>query len=60
MMILKACTRCGGDLVRDEWDGPVKTVSCLQCGAGFRLRPLSEKRQPASARTAYSQLKVAS
>jgi hypothetical protein len=32
-MFLKACRRCNGDLVRDQFDDSGRTLVCIQCGA---------------------------
>ena len=37
-VLLKGCTRCGGDLVRSR-DGETDTVTCLQCGYERDVRP---------------------
>ena len=31
-VLLKSCTRCGGDLMRARADAETETVTCLQCG----------------------------
>jgi DNA-directed RNA polymerase subunit M/transcription elongation factor TFIIS len=31
-VLLKGCTRCGGDLMRARADAETETVTCLQCG----------------------------
>jgi DNA-directed RNA polymerase subunit RPC12/RpoP len=31
-VMLKGCTRCGGDLVRARIDAETESVTCLQCG----------------------------
>jgi hypothetical protein len=32
-VMLKACARCGGDLLRSRPDPETETLTCLQCGA---------------------------
>jgi hypothetical protein len=32
-LFLKACRRCNGDLVRDQFDTSGRTLVCIQCGA---------------------------
>lgn len=34
-IILKACGRCGGDLLSDRFGG--EDLSCLQCGAEYEV-----------------------
>lgn len=31
-MILKGCSRCGGDLLPDRWDLEGQDMCCVQCG----------------------------
>jgi hypothetical protein len=31
-VMLKSCSRCGGDLMRSRADFETETVTCLQCG----------------------------
>ena len=38
-VMLKGCTRCGGDLVRARTDAETETVACLQCGYERDLAP---------------------
>jgi hypothetical protein len=38
---LRACERCGGDLVPDRWDRYGQTLTCLQCGFDVTLSRLS-------------------
>lgn len=37
-MMLKACQRCGGDLLLDASDREGQTMVCLQCGVEVPLR----------------------
>lgn len=32
MMVLKGCTRCGGDLMQERAIGEEADLACLQCG----------------------------
>jgi len=54
MMNLKACNRCGGDMMAEEILGDVDLV-CLQCGhrqAAPQARPawrVAQRRQPVTA-----------
>jgi hypothetical protein len=43
-IILKACGRCGGDLVPDRWDSLDGTLTCLQCGGSTPLEAVSRRR----------------
>jgi hypothetical protein len=38
-VMLKACARCGGDLLRSRPDSETETLTCLQCGAERDLSP---------------------
>ena len=38
-VLLKACTRCGGDLMRSRPDAETETLTCLQCGAERDVSP---------------------
>ena len=38
-VMLKGCTRCGGDLVRARTDAETETVTCLQCGSERDVAP---------------------
>jgi len=40
-VMLKACTRCGGDLMRARTDPDTETVTCLQCGFERDLAPIN-------------------
>jgi ribosomal protein S27AE len=51
-MLLKACPRCGGDLMADPWDETGKTMTCIQCGRSFRTAPVTANRQPVMAQLA--------
>jgi DNA-directed RNA polymerase subunit RPC12/RpoP len=53
MINLKACTRCGGDLIPEELLGNDIDLVCLQCGRRtlspsykIRIRPAQERRSP--------------
>jgi len=52
-VMLRACTRCGGDMVPESWD-PRGTFVCLQCGnevAAASLRsPVRRTGRPAAPR----------
>jgi DNA-directed RNA polymerase subunit RPC12/RpoP len=56
MINLRACARCGGDLIPEEFPGDIDLV-CLQCGHRtavpsaqpaykIRVRPAQERRRP--------------
>ena len=36
---MKACARCGGDLLRSRPDPETETLTCLQCGAERDVTP---------------------
>jgi hypothetical protein len=38
-VLLKACARCGGDLMRSRPDSETETLTCLQCGAERDVTP---------------------
>ena len=38
-VLLKGCSRCGGDLMRSRVDAETETVTCLQCGAERDVTP---------------------
>ncbi len=38
-VLLKGCTRCGGDLMRARADAETETVTCLQCGYERDITP---------------------
>jgi len=38
-VLLKACARCGGDLMRSRPDAETETLTCLQCGAERDVTP---------------------
>ena len=38
-VLLKGCTRCGGDLMRARTDAETETVTCLQCGYERDIAP---------------------
>ena len=38
-VMLKACARCGGDLLRSRPDPETETLTCLQCGAERDVTP---------------------
>jgi uncharacterized Zn finger protein (UPF0148 family) len=42
-MILKACNRCGGDLVRDSWDWQDGSLICLQCGSTIPMTAVTTR-----------------
>jgi DNA-directed RNA polymerase subunit RPC12/RpoP len=51
-MLYKACPRCQGDLVLDEYDRLATgalTYECLQCGRTTRIEQRVEQRQPIAA-----------
>ena len=51
-MLYKACPRCRGDLVLDEFerrDTGTLVYECLQCGGTTRLESQAEVRQPVAA-----------
>ncbi len=51
MMVLKGCTRCGGDLVEERALGEDDALVCLQCGKNYykTVAPVVEPvRRPGS------------
>ena len=38
-VLLKACARCGGDLMRSRPASETETLTCLQCGAERDVTP---------------------
>ena len=48
MMVLKGCTRCGGDLLQERALGEDPDLVCLQCGKVHykTVAPALEERQP--------------
>lgn len=61
MIDLKACARCGGDMMAEEILGDVDLV-CLQCGyrkAAPQTRPIYRVRAPAHRRQLAIQKRAA-
>ena len=51
-LLYKACPRCRGDLLLDEFerrDTGTIVYECLQCGRTTRLEPRVEMREPIAA-----------
>ena len=46
-VMLKGCTRCGGDLMRAHADAQTETVTCLQCGYERDITPGYGRLRPA-------------